>query len=320
MSDTKHAKVLILGSGPAGYTAAIYAARANLNPVLITGLEQGGQLMTTTDVENWPADADGVQGPDLMERFKAHAERFEAELIFDHIGAVDLSQRPFKLTGDNGTTYTCDSLIISTGATAKYLGLPSEEEFLGRGVSACATCDGFFYKNQDVIVVGGGNTAVEEALFLANICKTVYMVHRRDEFRSEPILTDRLMDRVENGNIKLKLFYELDEVLGDETGVTGVRLRNNQTNETEELEVSGAFIAIGHQPNTELFSDQLTMKDGYIITKSGLEGMATMTSIPGVFAAGDVQDNVYRQAITSAGTGCMAALDAQRWLENEGKA
>jgi len=320
MSDTKHAKVLILGSGPAGYTAAIYAARANLNPVLITGLEQGGQLMTTTDVENWPADADGVQGPDLMERFKAHAERFEAELIFDHISAVDLSQRPFKLTGDNGTTYTCDSLIISTGATAKYLGLPSEEEFLGRGVSACATCDGFFYKNQDVIVVGGGNTAVEEALFLANICKTVYMVHRRDEFRSEPILTDRLMDRVENGNIKLKLFYELDEVLGDETGVTGVRLRNNQTNETEELEVSGAFIAIGHQPNTELFSDQLTMKDGYIITKSGLEGMATMTSIPGVFAAGDVQDNVYRQAITSAGTGCMAALDAQRWLENEGKA
>ncbi|HLR29055.1 MAG TPA: thioredoxin-disulfide reductase [Paenalcaligenes sp.] len=320
MSDTKHAKVLILGSGPAGYTAAIYAARANLNPVLVTGLEQGGQLMTTTDVENWPADADGVQGPDLMERFKAHAERFEAELIFDHIGAVDLSERPFKLTGDNGTTYTCDSLIISTGATAKYLGLPSEEEFLGRGVSACATCDGFFYKNQDVIVVGGGNTAVEEALFLANICKTVYMVHRRDEFRSEPILTDRLMDRVKNGNIKLKLFYELDEVLGDETGVTGVRLRNNQTNETEDLDVSGAFIAIGHQPNTELFSDQLTMKDGYIITKSGLEGMATMTSIPGVFAAGDVQDNVYRQAITSAGTGCMAALDAQRWLENEGKA
>ncbi|HLS16595.1 MAG TPA: thioredoxin-disulfide reductase [Paenalcaligenes sp.] len=320
MSDTKHAKVLILGSGPAGYTAAIYAARANLNPVLVTGLEQGGQLMTTTDVENWPADADGVQGPDLMERFKAHAERFEAELIFDHISSVDLNQRPFTLTGDNGTTYTCDSLIISTGATAKYLGLPSEQEFLGRGVSACATCDGFFYKNQDVIVVGGGNTAVEEALFLANICKTVYMVHRRDEFRSEPILTDRLMDRVKNGNIKLKLFYELDEVLGDQTGVTGVRLRNNQTNETEELEVSGAFIAIGHQPNTELFAGQLTMKDGYIITKSGLEGMATMTSIPGVFAAGDVQDNVYRQAITSAGTGCMAALDAQRWLENEGKA
>lgn len=320
MSDTKHAKVLILGSGPAGYTAAIYAARANLNPVLVTGLEQGGQLMTTTDVENWPADADGVQGPELMERFKAHAERFEAELIFDHINEVDLGQRPFSLKGDNGTTYTCDSLIISTGATAKYLGLPSEEEFLGRGVSACATCDGFFYKNQDVIVVGGGNTAVEEALFLANICKTVTIVHRRDEFRSEPILTDRMMDRVKNGNIKLKLFYELDEVLGDQSGVTGVRLRNNQTNETEELEVSGAFIAIGHQPNTELFNDQLTMKDGYIITKSGLEGMATLTSVPGVFAAGDVQDNVYRQAITSAGTGCMAALDAQRWLENEGEA
>ena len=320
MSDTKHAKVLILGSGPAGYTAAIYAARANLNPVLVTGLEQGGQLMTTTDVENWPADADGVQGPELMERFKAHAERFEAELIFDHINEVDLSERPFTLKGDNGTTYTCDSLIISTGATAKYLGLPSEEEFLGRGVSACATCDGFFYKDQDVIVVGGGNTAVEEALFLANICKTVTIVHRRDEFRSEPILTDRMMERVKNGNIKLKLFYELDEVLGDQSGVTGVRLRNNQTNETEELEVSGAFIAIGHQPNTELFKDQLNMKDGYIITKSGLEGMATMTSVPGVFAAGDVQDHVYRQAITSAGTGCMAALDAQRWLENEGEA
>src|SRR5690625_604148 len=318
MSDTKHAKVLILGSGPTPFRSAIYAARANLNPVLITGLEQGGQLMTTTDVENWPADADGVQGPDLMERFKAHAERFEAELIFDHINAVDVSKRPFTLTGDNGTTYTCDAFIICTGATAKYLGLPSEEEFLGRGVSACATCDGFFYKNQDVIVVGGGNTAVEEALFLANICKTVYMVHRRDEFRSEPILTDRLMDRVKNGNIKLKLFYELDEVLGDQTGVTGVRLRNNQTNETEELEVSGAFIAIGHQPNTELFNDQLTMKDGYIITKSGLEGMATQTSVPGVFAAGDVQDNVYRQAITSAGTGCMAALDATRWIESLG--
>src|SRR5690625_2874880 len=252
MSDTKHAKVLILGSGPAAYTAAIYAARANLNPVLVTGLEQGGQLMTTTDVQSWPADADGVQGPELMERFKAHAERFEAELIFDHINEVDLSERPFTLKGDNGTTYTCDSLIISTGATAKYLGLPSEEEFLGRGVSACATCDGFFYKDQDVIVVGGGNTAVEEALFLANICKTVTVVHRRDEFRSEPILTDRMMDRVKNGNIKLKLFYELDEVLGDETGVTGVRLRNNQTDQTEDLAVSGAFIAIGHSPNTGL--------------------------------------------------------------------
>ncbi|HHU94897.1 MAG TPA: thioredoxin-disulfide reductase [Alcaligenaceae bacterium] len=319
MSTVKHAKVLILGSGPAGYTAAIYAARANLNPVLITGLEQGGQLMTTTDVDNWPADTNGVTGPDLMARFQAHAERFETELVFDQIVSVDLKQRPYTLQGDGGMTYTCDSLIICTGASAMYLGLPSEQEFMGRGVSGCATCDGFFYKNQDVIVVGGGNTAVEEALYLSNICKTVTLVHRRDTFRSEPILTDKLMERVENGNIKLKLFYELDEVLGDASGVTGVRLRNNQDNTTEELDVTGVFIAIGHHPNTELFAGQLEMKDGYIITRSGLEGMATMTSVEGVFAAGDVQDTIYRQAITSAGTGCMAALDAQRWLESEGK-
>lgn len=317
MTTSKHANVLILGSGPAGYTAAIYAARANLNPVLITGMEQGGQLTTTTDVDNWPADADGVQGPALMERFKAHAERFETELIFDQIVSVDFSQRPYTLKGDGGTTYTCNALIICTGASAMYLGLPSEEAFLGRGVSGCATCDGFFYKNQDVIVVGGGNTAVEEALYLSNICKTVTLVHRRDTFRSEPILTDKLMDSVENGNIKLKLFSELEEVLGDASGVTGARIRNNQDNTTEDMEVTGVFIAIGHHPNTELFEGQLEMKDGYIITKSGLEGMATMTSVPGIFAAGDVQDNIYRQAITSAGTGCMAALDAQRWLDSE---
>lgn len=317
MSTVKHAKVLILGSGPAGYTAAIYAARANLKPMLITGMEPGGQLMTTTDVENWPADANGVTGPDLMARFQAHAERFETELIFDQIVSVDLKQRPYTLKGDGGNTYTCDALIICTGASAMYLGLDSEQEFMGRGVSGCATCDGFFYKNQDVIVVGGGNTAVEEALYLSNICKTVTLVHRRDTFRSEAILTDKLMERVENGNIKLKLFCELDEVLGDASGVTGVRLRNNQDNTTEELDVMGVFIAIGHHPNTELFQGQLTMKDGYIITRSGLEGMATMTSVPGVFAAGDVQDTIYRQAITSAGTGCMATLDAQRWLESE---
>lgn len=319
MSTVKHAKVLILGSGPAGYTAAVYAARANLNPVLITGMEQGGQLMTTTDVENWPADANGVTGPDLMARFQAHAERFETELIFDQIVSVDLQQRPFSLIGDGGNKYTADALIICTGASAMYLGLPSEQEFMGRGVSGCATCDGFFYKNQDVIVVGGGNTAVEEALYLSNICKSVTLVHRRDTFRSEPILTDKLMHHVEHGNIKLKLFSELEEVLGDTSGVTGARIRNNQTGETEDLDVMGVFIAIGHHPNTELFNEQLTMKDGYIITRSGLEGMATMTSVPGVFAAGDVQDTIYRQAITSAGTGCMAALDAQRWLESEGK-
>lgn len=316
MTTPKHAKVLILGSGPAGYSAAVYAARANLNPVLVTGLEQGGQLMTTTDVDNWPADAQGVQGPDLMQRFQAHAERFNTEMVYDHIASLDLSKRPFTLTGDSGSQYTCDALIIATGASAMYLGLPSEQEFMGRGVSGCATCDGFFYKNQDVIVVGGGNTAVEEALYLSNICRSVTLVHRRDTFRSEPILTDKLMDKVANGNMKLKLFHELQEVLGDASGVTGARLHNNQTGVTEDMPVTGVFIAIGHKPNTGIFQGQLDMKDGYIITKSGLQGMATMTSVPGVFAAGDVQDHVYRQAITSAGTGCMAALDAQRWLEN----
>src|SRR5690606_35549173 len=288
MTTPKHAKVLILGSGPAGYSAAVYAARANLNPVLVTGLEQGGQLMTTTDVDNWPADAQGVQGPDLMQRFQAHAERFNTEMIFDHIASVDLSKRPFTLTGDTGAQYTCDALIIATGASAQYLGLPTEQEFMGRGVSGCATCDGFFYKNQDVIVVGGGNTAVEEALYLSNICRTVTLVHRRDKFRSEPILTDKLMDKVANGNMKLKLFYELEEVLGDQSGVTGVRLRSNKDNTTEELAVTGAFIAIGHKPNTGIFEEQLTMENGYIITQSGLKGLATMTSVPGVFAAGDV--------------------------------
>lgn len=319
MTTPKHAKVLILGSGPAGYSAAVYAARANLNPVLVTGLEQGGQLMTTTDVDNWPADAQGVQGPDLMQRFQAHAERFNTEMIFDHIASVDLSKRPFTLTGDTGAQYTCDALIIATGASAQYLGLPTEQEFMGRGVSGCATCDGFFYKNQDVIVVGGGNTAVEEALYLSNICGSVTLVHRRDKFRSEPILTDKLMDKVANGNMKLKLFHELEEVLGDQSGVTGARLRNNQTGATEDMAVSGVFIAIGHKPNTGIFDGQLNMENGYIITQSGLKGLATMTSVPGVFAAGDVQDHVYRQAITSAGTGCMAALDAQRWLENAGE-
>ncbi|MCI2810468.1 thioredoxin-disulfide reductase [Eoetvoesiella caeni] len=318
MTTPKHAKVLILGSGPAGYTAAVYAARANLNPVLITGMEQGGQLMTTTDVDNWPADAQGVQGPDLMQRFQAHAERFETELVFDQITSADLSKRPFTLTGDSGGIYTCDALIIATGASAQYLGLPSEQEFMGRGVSGCATCDGFFYKKQDVVVVGGGNTAVEEALYLSNICSTVTLIHRRDKFRAEPILIDKLMEKVEHGNMKLKLFNELEAVLGDASGVTGVRIRNNQTNATEELAVTGAFIAIGHKPNTGLFEGQLTMENGYIITQGGLKGMATQTSVAGVFAAGDVQDHVYRQAITSAGTGCMAALDAQRWLENAG--
>jgi len=316
MTTPKHVKVLILGSGPAGYSAAVYAARANLKPALITGLEQGGQLMTTTDVDNWPADADGVQGPDLMQRFQAHAQRFDTEFIYDHITSVDLSKRPFTLTGDTGAVYTCDALIISTGASAQYLGLPSEQAFMGRGVSGCATCDGFFYKKQDVIVVGGGNTAVEEALYLSNICSTVTLVHRRDKFRAEPILVDKLMDKVANGNMKLKLFYELEEVLGDDSGVTGARLRNNQNGETLDMAVSGVFIAIGHKPNTDIFQGQLDMENGYIVTRSGLQGLATMTSVPGVFAAGDVQDHVYRQAITSAGTGCMAALDAQRWLEN----
>ncbi|WP_241050634.1 thioredoxin-disulfide reductase [Achromobacter xylosoxidans] len=319
MSTPTHAKVLILGSGPAGYTAAVYAARANLSPVLVTGLAQGGQLMTTTDVDNWPADADGVQGPDLMQRFQKHAERFNTEMLFDHIAKVDLSKRPFTLTGDTGKVYTCDALIIATGASAKYLGLPSEESFMGRGVSGCATCDGFFYRNQDVVVVGGGNTAVEEALYLSNICRKVTLIHRRDKFRAEPILVDKLMSKVENGNMELKLFHTLEEVLGDDSGVTGVRVRHVDTGATEDLKATGAFIAIGHQPNTDIFKGQLEMKDGYIVTKSGLSGMATMTSVPGVFAAGDVQDHVYRQAITSAGTGCMAALDAQRWLENAGQ-
>ncbi|AHV94846.1 thioredoxin-disulfide reductase [Bordetella holmesii] len=319
MSTPKHAKVLILGSGPAGYTAAVYAARANLSPALITGLAQGGQLMITTEVDNWPADVQGVQGPDLMQRFLQHAERFNTEILFDHIAKVDLSRRPFTLTGDTGNLYTCDALIIATGASAKYLGLASEQTFMGRGVSGCATCDGFFYRNKDVVVIGGGNTAVEEALYLSNICRKVTLIHRRDKFRAEPILVDKLMDKVANGNMELKLFHTLDEVLGDDSGVTGVRIRSTETDATEDLDVDGCFVAIGHQPNTGIFEGQLEMKDGYIITKSGLSGMATMTSVPGVFAAGDVQDHVYRQAITSAGTGCMAALDAQRWLENAGQ-
>jgi thioredoxin reductase (NADPH) len=314
MSNTKHAKVLILGSGPAGYTAAVYAARANLDPVLVTGIAQGGQLMTTTDVDNWPADVHGVQGPDLMQRFLEHAERFKTEILFDHINAVDFSKRPFTLKGDSGE-YTCDSLIIATGASAKYLGLPSEQSFMGRGVSGCATCDGFFYRGQVTCVIGGGNTAVEEALYLSNIASKVYLVHRRDKFKAEPILVDKLMEKVKAGKIELKLFNTLDEVLGDSSGVTGVRLKDAKTGETEDLMLQGCFIAIGHQPNTEIFKGQLEMKDGYVITKAGLQGFATMTSVPGVFAAGDVQDHVYRQAITSAGTGCMAALDAQRYLE-----
>ena len=316
MTTPKHAQVLILGSGPAGYTAAVYAARANLKPMMVTGLAQGGQLMTTTEVDNWPGDAQGVQGPDLMQRMLEHAERFNTEIVFDHIAEVDLSKRPFTLTGDTGEVYTCDALIIATGASAKYLGLPSEEAFMGRGVSGCATCDGFFYKNQDVVVVGGGNTAVEEALYLSNICRTVTVVHRRDKFRAEPILIDKMMDKVANGNMRLKLFSTLDEVVGDNTGVTGVRLRGTDTDAVEDLPVTGVFIAIGHQPNTGIFEGKLDMvAGGYIVTQGGRNGMATMTSVPGVFAAGDVQDYIYRQAITSSGTGCMAALDAQRWLE-----
>ncbi|MGY8905442.1 MAG: thioredoxin-disulfide reductase [Burkholderiales bacterium] len=310
----KHAKVLILGSGPAGYSAAVYAARANLNPVLVTGIAQGGQLMTTTDVDNWPADVDGVQGPELMQRFQKHAERFNTEIVFDHINAVDFSQRPFTLQGDSGQ-YTCDALILATGASAKYLGLPSETAFMGKGVSGCATCDGFFYRNEVCCVVGGGNTAVEEALYLSNIASKVYLVHRRDKFKAEAILIDKLMDKVKAGKIELKLFQTLDEVLGDASGVTGVRLKNTQTGTTEDLVLKGCFIAIGHAPNTEIFQGQLKMEGGYIVTQSGLKGFATMTSVPGVFAAGDVQDHIYRQAITSAGTGCMAALDAQRFLE-----
>lgn len=312
----KHSKVLILGSGPAGYTAAVYAARANLNPVLVTGIAQGGQLMTTTEVDNWPADAQGVQGPELMQRFLAHAERFNTEIVFDHIHQVDFSQRPFVLTGDSGQ-YSCDALIIATGASAKYLGLPSESSFMGRGVSGCATCDGFFYRDQDVCVVGGGNTAVEEALYLSNIASKVYLIHRRDKFRAEPIMVDKLMEKVAAGKIVLKTDHTLDEVLGDASGVTGVRIKSTRSDATENLALSGCFIAIGHQPNTEIFQGQLDMKDGYIVTRSGLNGFATMTSVPGVFAAGDVQDHVYRQAITSAGTGCMAALDAQRFLDQQ---
>ena len=311
----KHSKVLILGSGPAGYTAAVYAARANLSPTLITGIAQGGQLMTTTEVDNWPADANGVQGPELMQRFLAHAERFNTEIVFDHINEVQLGQRPFVLKGDAGS-YSCDTLIICTGASAKYLGLPSEEAFMGKGVSGCATCDGFFYRGQDVCVVGGGNTAVEEALYLSNIANKVTLIHRRDSFRAEAIMIDKLHEKVAAGKIELKLHSTLDEVLGDTTGVTGVRLKNVQTGATEDVTVKGCFIAIGHSPNTDIFKGQLEMKDGYLVTQSGNNGMATMTSVPGVFAAGDVQDHIYRQAITSAGTGCMAALDAQRFLEN----
>lgn len=314
MSDVKHCKLLILGSGPAGYTAAVYAARANLNPVLVTGMQQGGQLTTTTEVENWPGDAEGLTGPALMERMKEHAERFETEIVFDHINEVNLSQRPFQLKGDSAQ-YSCDALIISTGASARYIGLDSEEAFKGRGVSACATCDGFFYRNQKVAVIGGGNTAVEEALYLSNIAAEVHLIHRRDSFRAEKILINRLMDKVENGNIILHTDRTLDEVLGDDMGVTGVRLKHTQSDETEQLDVMGAFIAIGHQPNTEIFKGQLEMKDGYIVVKSGLNGNATQTSIEGVFAAGDVMDHNYRQAITSAGTGCMAALDAERYLD-----
>jgi thioredoxin reductase (NADPH) len=317
MPNSQHAKVLILGSGPAGYTAAVYAARANLNPVLITGIAQGGQLMTTTEVDNWPADVHGVQGPDLMQRFLEHAERFKTQIIFDHINSVDFGQRPFTLTGDSGT-YTCDSLIIATGASAKYLGLPSETAFMGRGVSGCATCDGFFYRDQVCCVVGGGNTAVEEALYLSNIASKVYLVHRRDKFKAEPILVDKMMEKVAAGKIVLKTFRTLDEVLGDASGVTSIRLKNTSDGSTEDLELKGCFIAIGHAPNTDIFQGQLAMESGYIVTQSGLKGFATMTSVPGVFAAGDVQDHVYRQAITSAGTGCMAALDAQRFLDQGG--
>jgi len=314
---TQHAQVLILGSGPAGYTAAVYAARANLKPLLITGIAQGGQLMTTTEVDNWPADVHGVQGPDLMQRFLEHAERFNTQIVFDHINKVDFSKRPFTLTGDSGV-YTCDSLIIATGASAKYLGIDSETAFMGRGVSGCATCDGFFYKEQVCCVVGGGNTAVEEALYLSNIASKVYLIHRRDKFKAEPILVDKLMDKVAAGKIVMQTFQTLEEVLGDNTGVTGVRLKSTKDGSLQDLELKGCFIAIGHSPNTDIFQNQLQMENGYIVTQSGLKGFATMTSVPGVFAAGDVQDHVYRQAITSAGTGCMAALDAQRFLEQEG--
>ena len=315
MSNARHVKLLILGSGPAGYTAAVYAARANLNPVMITGMQMGGQLTTTTEVDNWPGDAMGVQGPELMERMKAHAERFETEIIFDQISSVDVSKRPFTLKGDTGV-YTCDALIIATGASAKYLGLESEEAFKGKGVSACATCDGFFYRNKRVAVIGGGNTAVEEALYLSNIAKEVVVVHRREGFRSEKILADKLMEKAANGNVTVEWNSELDEVLGDDMGVTGMRLRNRLTGESKDIELEGIFIAIGHQPNTAIFEGQLEMKDGYIVVESGSNGNATQTSVKGVFAAGDVSDHIYRQAITSAGTGCMAALDAERYIDD----
>ena len=312
---TRHVHLLILGSGPAGYSAAVYAARANLNPVLITGIAQGGQLMTTTEVDNWPADADGVQGPELMERFQKHAERFNTEMIFDHIHTTHLTEKPIRLVGDNGD-YTCDALIIATGASAQYLGLPSEEKFSGKGVSACATCDGFFYRNQEVAVIGGGNTAVEEALYLANIASKVTLVHRRDKFKAEAILVDKLMARVAEGKIELQTFHTLDEVLGDATGVTGMRIKDVNSGSTKDIQLKGVFIAIGHKPNTDIFAGQLDMEGGYIVTQMGRAGNATATNIPGVFAAGDVQDHIYRQAVTSAGTGCMAALDAERYLTN----
>ncbi len=312
--ESKHCRLLIVGSGPAGYTAAVYAARANLNPVMVTGLEQGGQLMTTTDVDNWPGDNDGVLGPDLMDRMLKHAERFNTEMVNDHINTVDLSQRPFLLEGDNGK-YSCDAMIISTGASAKYLGLPSEEAFMGRGVSACATCDGFFYKNQKVAVIGGGNTAVEEALYLSNIASEVVVVHRRDQFRSEKILADQLIEKSKSGNVTILWDHELDEVLGDDMGVTGMRIKHAQTGETQDIELRGVFIAIGHHPNTDIFDGQLVMDNGYITVNSGLGGNATATSVPGVFAAGDVMDQIYKQAVTSAGSGCMAALDAEKFLD-----
>ncbi len=313
MSDTQHHKLIILGSGPAGYTAAIYAARANLNPVVITGIQQGGQLTTTTEVDNWPGDVEGLQGPDLMVRMQAHAERFDTNIIFDHIEQVDFNQRPFLLKGSN--SYSCDALIICTGASAQYLGIPSEEAFMGRGVSACATCDGFFYRNQKVAVIGGGNTAVEEALYLSNICSEVTLVHRRDSLRSEKILQDKLFERAKNGNVKLMWNHTLDEVLGDDAGVTGLRLRNTLDDSSQDIDVTGVFIAIGHKPNTDIFTGKLEMKNGYLSVKGGSEGNATATSVEGVFAAGDVADHVYRQAVTSAGSGCMAALDAEKYLD-----
>ncbi len=315
MSTPRHVQLLILGSGPAGYTAAVYGARANLNPVIITGMQMGGQLTTTTEVDNWPGDAQGVQGPELMERMKAHAERFDTEIVFDQISEVNLKQKPFYLKGDSGE-YTCDALIIATGASARYLGLESEEAFKGKGVSACATCDGFFYRKKRVAVIGGGNTAVEEALYLSNIASEVVVVHRRDSFRSEKILADKLLDKAENGNVTIKWNSTLDEVLGDDMGVTGMRIRSTETGETEDIDLEGVFVAIGHSPNTGIFEGQLEMKDGYIQVQSGLNGNATQTSVPGVFAAGDVSDHIYRQAITSAGTGCMAALDAERFLDD----